>query len=199
MHTTLIDAFLPRSRIFPLRALMLAVGGSLALALSAKIQIPFYPVPVTMQNFVLLSLAMAYGPRLAAATVTLYLLEGAFGLPVFSGTPEKGIGLAYMTGPTGGYLLGFLLAAILCGRLGKQGWDRNFLTTASAMLLGNTLIYAPGLIWLGMLLGWDKPILEWGLLPFLYGDAMKLLLASLLLPLAWRAAANRSAAGSGNT
>ena len=192
MHTTLAQAFLPKSRSLSPHSVLLAVGGSLALALSAKLQIPFHPVPVTMQTFVLLTLAMAYGPRLAAATVALYLLQGALGLPVFAGTPEKGIGIAYMFGPTGGYLLGFLLAAALCGRLAQQGWDRNVFTTALAMLLGNAVIYVPGLLWLGALLGWDKPILQWGLLPFLYGDGLKLVLAAILLPAVWRLARRRS-------
>ena len=184
MHATLAQALMPKSASLP-HGLLLAGAGSLALALSAKLQIPFYPVPVTMQTFVLLTLAMAYGPRLACAAVGLYLLQGAFGLPVFAGTPEKGIGIAYMLGPTGGYLLGFLLAAGLCGWLAQRGWDRNVATTALAMLLGNALIYVPGLLWLGMLLGWDKPILQWGLLPFVYGDGLKLLLAAITLPAAW--------------
>ena len=184
-HATLAQSLLPKSASLSLHSILLVVGGSLALAASAKVQIPFHPVPVTMQTFVLLTLAMAYGWRLACATVALYLLQGAIGLPVFAGTPEKGIGIAYMLGGTGGYLLGFLLAAALCGWLAQRGWDRNILTTALAMLLGNAAIYVPGLLWLGILFGWDKPILEWGLFPFLYGDGLKLLLAALLLPATW--------------
>jgi biotin transport system substrate-specific component len=143
-------------------------------------------VPLTMQTFVVLVIGMAYGPRLGTATLVLYLAEGAVGLPVFSGTPEKGIGLAYMMGTTGGYLLGFVLAAALCGWLAERGWDRRMATTALAMLLGNIVIYVPGLLWLGSLLGWDKPILEWGLTPFLYGDLAKLALATAVLPVVWR-------------
>lgn len=191
MHATLAHAFLPTTRSLSWQNLLLVLGGSLALWVSAKIQIPFYPVPVTMQTFVLLTLAMALGARLAAAMVALYLLEGALGLPVFAGAPERGIGLAYMLGPTGGYLLGFLLAAALCGWLAERGWDRRFASTAAAMLAGNALIYAPGLLWLGATLGWDKPILAWGLLPFLYGDALKLALAAVVLPMAWRMAGRR--------
>ena len=146
---------------------------------------PFYPVPMTLQTLAVLGLGMAYGWRLAFATLLLYLAQGAFGLPVFAGTPEKGIGLAYMMGPTGGYLLGFLLAATLCGWLAERGWDRNVATTALAMLLGNIVIYVPGLLWLGTLVGWDKPVLEWGLTPFLAGDATKLVLAALILPGLW--------------
>jgi len=169
-----------------LRAVILALIGSALLTVSAKIQVPFYPVPMTMQTFVVLTLGMAYGWRLGAATVLLYLAEGAAGLPVFSGTPEKGIGLAYMMGSTGGYLIGFAAAAGLTGWLAERGWDRNVLTTALAMLIGNIVIYVPGLLWLGSLFGWDKPILEWGLTHFVLGDLAKLALAALALPLAWR-------------
>jgi biotin transport system substrate-specific component len=117
--------------------------------------------------FVVLTLGMAYGWRLGAATVMLYLVEGAAGLPVFAGTPEKGSGLAYMLGGTGGYLVGFVLAAAVCGYLAERGWDRRIVTTALAMLVGNVLIYIPGLFWLGSPFGWDKPIVEWGLTPFI--------------------------------
>jgi biotin transport system substrate-specific component len=168
-----------------LRAIVLALIGSAVLWASAKIQVPFYPVPMTLQTLAVLGLGMAYGWRLAFATLLLYLAQGVFGLPVFAGTPEKGIGLAYIMGPTGGYLLGFLLAATLCGWLAERGWDRNVATTALAMLLGNIVIYVPGLLWLGALVGWDKPVLEWGLTPFLAGDATKLVLAALILPGLW--------------
>ena len=168
------------------RAVLLAIAGSALLTLAAKVQIPFYPVPLTMQTFVVLALGMAYGWRLGGATVLLYLAEGAAGLPVFAGTPEKGIGLAYMAGPTGGYLVGFVLAAAACGWLAERGWDRRIVTTALAMVIGNVIIYVPGLVWLGSLLGWDKPVLAWGLTPFLLGDLFKLALAAAVLPLAWR-------------
>ncbi len=168
-----------------LRGAILAVLGSALLWASAKIQIPFYPVPMTMQTFVVLALGMVYGWRLGAATVVLYLAEGAFGLPVFAGTPEKGIGLAYMAGPTGGYLVGFVLAAAACGWLAERGWDRSIMKTAAAMLIGNVLIYGPGLLWLGSLVGWDKPVLAWGLTPFVLGDVTKLALAAAVLPASW--------------
>lgn len=167
------------------RGLALAVVGTALLWASAKVQVPFYPVPMTMQTFVVLALGMAYGWRLGGATLLLYLAEGALGLPVFAGTPEKGLGIAYMLGGTGGYLLGFALAAAACGWLAERGWDRRAATTALAMLIGNALIYAPGLLWLGALYGWDKPILEWGLYPFVLGDLTKLALAAAVLPLAW--------------
>jgi len=187
LNHTLIDRIWPDGRISKgLRSIILAVIGSALLWLSAKIQVPFWPVPMTMQTFVVLTLGMAYGWRLGAATVTLYLVEGAAGLPVFAGTPEKGIGLAYMLGGTGGYLVGFVLAAAVCGYLAERGWDRRVVTTALAMLIGNALIYIPGLVWLGSLFGWDKPIVEWGLTPFILGDLVKLALAAAILPLVWK-------------
>lgn len=169
-----------------LRNVTLAVAGSLALWLSAKLQVPFFPVPMTMQTFVVLIIGTAFGSRLGAATVVLYLAQGAVGLPVFAGTPEKGIGLAYMVGPTGGYLVGYVAAAALCGFLASRGWDRRMSTTALSMLLGTMVIYAFGLAWLGTVVGWDKPVLAWGLTPFLLGDLLKLALAAVLLPQAWK-------------
>ncbi len=168
------------------RNITLAVLGSIALWISAKINIPFWPVPLTMQTLVVLMMGMAFGPRLGVATVFLYLAEGALGLPVFSGTPEKGIGIAYMMSTTGGYLFGFVLAAGTVGYLAERGWDRTPWTTATAMLIGNVVIYIPGLLWLGSIVGWDKPVLAWGLTPFLAGDALKLALAAVLMPSLWK-------------
>lgn len=185
-NTLLISAAWPRHQDSLLLKAVIVFVGSLLLALSAKVQIPFWPVPMTLQTMVVLAAGMALGWRLAGATVLLYLAEGAMGLPVFAGTPEKGIGLAYMMGPTGGYLLGFLLAALLCGWLAGRGWDRHPLTALGAMLLGNAVIYASGLLWLGTLIGWDKPVLELGLYPFLAGDALKVALGAALLPSLWK-------------
>jgi len=168
------------------RGAVLAVLGSLLIWATAKVQVPFYPVPMTMQTFAVLLIGAAYGWRLGTATILLYLAEGAVGLPVFAGTPERGIGLAYMLGGTGGYLFGWIFAVAACGWLAEKGWDRNVLTTALAMLLGNILIYVPGLLWLGTLFGWDQPILAWGLTPFILGDLTKLALAAAVLPLAWK-------------
>lgn len=190
LHPTLADRLLGGQSSL-VRQALLAIGGSLALWASAKIQIPFYPVPLTMQTFMVLVIGMAFGLRLGTATIGLYLLQGALGLPVFAGTPEKGIGLAYMVGPTGGYLLGYLFAAAACGYLAERGWDRRAWTTALAMLAGNLLIYVPGLAWLGAVVGWDKPVLAWGLTPFLLGDLVKLALAAALLPLAWQGLRSR--------
>ncbi|MXZ81206.1 MAG: biotin transporter BioY [Gammaproteobacteria bacterium] len=169
---------------------LIAVGVAL-LTLSAKIKIPFYPVPVTMQTFVVLAFAMACGWRLGSMTLLSYLACGATGLPVFAGTPEKGIGIAYMLGPTGGYLLGFVLAAAVVGCLAERGWDRKPGTTFLAMLAGNVVIYVPGLIWLGSVVGWDKPVLAWGLTPFVLGDLAKIVLAMIVLPAAWKLVGRR--------
>ena len=168
------------------RNVVLAVVGSLALWASAKIQVPFYPIPITMQTFVVLVIGMTFGWRLGGATFALYLAEGAMGLPVFAGTPEKGLGLAYLIGPTGGYLLGMLLATVVVGWLAQRGWDRRILTTAAAMLIGTAVIYLPGLAWLGSVVGWEKPILSFGLIPFIPGDIAKMVLAALVLPAVWK-------------
>ena len=182
--TTMATALFPLSNPI-LRNGIMALLGSLALWVSAKISIPFWPVPLTLQTLVVLVIGMAFGWRLGMATVLLYLAEGAAGLPVFSGTPEKGIGLAYMTSTTGGYLFGFVLAAGVVGYLAERGWDRSLVKTAAAMLIGNLVIYVPGLIWLGTLLGWDNPILAWGLTPFLAGDLVKLVIAAVMMPSIW--------------
>lgn len=162
------------------------VAGSLLLTLSAKVQVPFYPVPMTMQTLVVIGLGLALGPVRGAAAVTLYLAQGALGLPVFAGTPEKGIGLAYMMGPTGGYLLGYLPAALLAGWLAERGWDRNVFTAMLAALLAGAVIYVPGLLWLGSVIGFDKPVLAFGLYPFIPGDIMKAVLAAIAFPAAWK-------------
>lgn len=167
------------------RNLVLVVVGTGLLTLSAKLKIPFYPVPMTMQTLVVLGLGMVYGWKLGFATVGVYLAAGALGMPVFAGTPEKGIGLAYMMGPTGGYLLGFILAAAVTGYLAEKGWDRRATTTFLAMLIGNIVVYVPGLIWLGSVVGWDKPVFAWGITPFLFGDLVKILVAMIVLPGAW--------------
>jgi len=183
---TLADTFWPaggeRTRW---RALALAVAGSALLVLSARLRIPFWPVPMTMQTFAVLVIGMAYGARLGALTVALYLAEGALGLPVFAATPERGIGLGYMLGPTGGYLAGFLAAAWVSGWLGEHGWDRTVVRTLAAMLAGTALIYACGLAWLATFVG-PARALDLGLLPFLPAAAAKIALAAVLLPGIWR-------------
>lgn len=164
------------------RAVALAVAGALLLTLSAKIKIPFHPVPQTLQTMVVLLVGICFGAKLGVATIMLYLSAGALGMPVFAGTPEKGIGLAYMLGPTGGYLLGFALAAMVCGTLVRLGWAQRAVSVVAVMLIGNTLIYACGLVWLGSVIGWDKPIFALGMFPFLLGDAAKIIFAATALP-----------------
>lgn len=185
-YETLVERMLPSEGARALaRDIVLAVAGTALIALSAKLKVPFYPVPMTMQTFAILVIAMAYGLRLGTATLALYIVEGAVGLPVFAGTPEKGIGLAYMMGPTGGYILGFLIAAMLAGWLAGRGFDRSPARAALAMLAGNVAIYVPGLLWLGAVVGWDKPVLAWGLYPFVLGDLVKIALGAALLPGIW--------------
>ena len=162
------------------------VAGSLLLTLSAKIQVPFYPVPLTMQTLVVIGLGLALGPVRGAAAVALYLAQGAAGLPVFAGTPEKGIGIAYMMGPTGGYLAGYLPATLFAGWLAERGWDRNVFTAMLAALLAGAVIYVPGLLWLGSVVGWDKPVLAFGLYPFISGDIIEAVLAAIAFPAAWK-------------
>jgi biotin transport system substrate-specific component len=167
------------------RGVTLAMAGSLALWASAKIQIPFWPVPMTMQTFVVLVLGTAYGWRLGTATMLLYLAEGAIGLPVFAGTPERGIGLAYMAGPTGGYLAGFVLGAALCGWLAQRGWDRSWWRTAIAMSIGHVLILLFGFLWLTSIVGAAKAYAV-GVAPFYVATVAKTALAVAALPLAWK-------------
>jgi biotin transport system substrate-specific component len=185
---TLYEHILPASPRAPswLRDVIVVLLGSLLLTLSAKIAIPFYPVPQTLQTLVVLCLGFALGPRLGVLTVLVYLAQGALGLPVFARAPELGIGPAYISGPTGGYLLGFLVAAIVVGSLARHGWDRNLPTMIVGMVLGNAIIYVFGLFWLGQVIGWDKPIYELGLTPFLLGDAVKIGIAACAVPYLWR-------------
>lgn len=186
----LADAFGPKSGALRLaKQIALVVSGILALAIAAKISVPVWPspVPVTMGTFAVLSIAAAYGTRLGLVTMLGYLLIGALGWDVFAGTSAEISGWTYMTGSTGGYLIGYVLATALLGALAARGWDRSVVWMSLAMLCGNILIYAPGLLWLGHLYGWDKPILAWGLTPFLIGDALKLLLAAVLFPAVWKA------------
>ena len=164
----------------------LAALGVCLLTLSAKTQVPAWPVPMTMQTYVVLVIGMAYGTRLAVSTVLAYLVAGALGLPVFAGTPEKGIGLAYMTGPTGGYLVGFVVAAWLCGALAARGWDRGVVRSLLAMTAAHVLILAFGVVWLAMLIGFPRAI-ALGLTPFIAATVVKTVLAGMTLPLAWRA------------
>lgn len=162
----------------------LALSGSFLIALSAQvtIRVPFSPVPVTGQTFAVLLVGFALGGRLAFISLCMYLLEGISGLPVFAG---GGAGLPWLLGPTGGYLVGFVLAATLVGSLAQRGFDRRVMTTLAAFALGQLVIYIVGAGWLSIYTGFDAAI-QAGVLPFLIGDSIKAALAALALPLAWR-------------
>lgn len=170
------------------RQLALVVLGILVLAIAAKIKVPLWPspVPITLGTFAVLTIGAAYGPRLGLVTITGYMLIGALGFDVFANSSAEASGLTYMMGSTGGYLVGFVLATLALGQFARMGWDRSPVRMALALLIGNALIYVPGILWLAHLYSWDKPILEWGLYPFLIGDGIKLALAALLLPGIWK-------------
>ena len=161
-----------------LKYVFLALIGSIVLAVSSKIKIPFYPVPMTMQTLVVLIIGIGFGWKLGLATVSLYLFEGIIGLPVFSGTPEKGIGLIYFTGPTMGYLIGFLVAVYISG---KFNYDNNLVKNFLKLMLATSFIYILGMSWLGSLIGWDKPIFQLGAQPFLLAELFKILIATLAI------------------
>jgi biotin transport system substrate-specific component len=167
---------------------VLVVLGIAALAVAAKIKFPVppSPVPVTLGTFAVLSIGAAYGPRLGLLTILGYMLVGALGFDVFAGSSAEKNGLTYMMGGTGGYLVGYVLATLALGWAARQGWDRSVVRMALAMLIGNALIYVPGLLWLsGFAESWAQT-LEWGITPFLIGDAMKLALAAVLFPALWK-------------
>ena len=161
------------------KVILIAVLGTLLLTISAKIKIPFYPVPMTMQTFVVLFLGITLGPRIGLLTISLYLFEGIFGLPVFAGTPEKGVGLVYFTGPTMGYLIGFLVAVYFSGSF---KYDKGLINTFLKLIFSVSFIYILGIIWLGTLIGWDKPVFKFGAEPFLLAELFKILLLSFLTP-----------------
>ena len=161
-----------------LKYVFLALIGSIILAVSSKIKIPFYPVPMTMQTLIVLVIGIGFGWKLGLATVSLYLFEGIIGLPVFSGTPEKGIGLIYFTGPTMGYLIGFLVAVYISG---KFSYDNNLVKNFIKLTLATSFIYILGMSWLGSLIGWDKPIFQLGAQPFLLAELFKILIATFAI------------------
>ena len=161
------------------KIILIAVAGTLLLTVSAKIKIPFYPVPMTMQTFIVLFLGIILGAKIGLLTVSLYLFEGIFGLPVFAGTPEKGIGIIYFTGPTMGYLIGFLVAVYLAGSF---KYNKGVVNTFLKLLLSVSFIYILGLVWLGILIGWDKPIFKLGAQPFLLAELFKILLLLFITP-----------------
>lgn len=188
---TLADAVWPRPSSLDgartraiVRGASLAVAGSVLLAASAQVQIPFWPVPFTMQTFAVLVIGLAYGSRLAAATTVLYLAEGAVGLPVFAGFAG---GAAHLAGPTGGYLVGFAVAATVMGFLAERGWDRSHVLTLAAMLIGEVIVFTLGVGWLARVLGGDTgAAISAGLTPFVAAEVLKIALAVAALPTAWR-------------
>ena len=158
-----------------LKYAFIALIGSITLAISSKVKIPFYPVPMTMQTLVVIIIGIAFGWKLGLATVSLYLFEGIIGLPVFSGTPEKGVGLVYFTGPTMGYLIGFLVAVFFAG---KFNYSKNLITNFLKLTFATSFIYLLGMAWLGSLIGWDKPIFKLGAQSFLLAELFKILIAT---------------------
>ena len=160
-----------------LRNILIVVIGSLLLTISAKIKIPFYPVPMTMQTFVVLMLGISVGPKLGVLAVILYLIEGIAGIPVFSNSPEKGVGLIYFTGPTMGYLIGFIFACFLCGQFKMS---TNLILIFIKLIVSVSVIYLLGILWLGSLIGWDKPIFSLGVKPFILAEIFKILILTLI-------------------
>ena len=160
-----------------LKVFLIVLLGTVALTISAKLKIPFYPVPMTMQTFIVLFLGISFGYKIGLMTVGVYLLEGILGIPVFSNSPEKGVGLIYFTGPTMGYLIGFLSATFFAGYLNLKS---NIFIIFSKLIFAVSTIYLFGALWLGTLIGWDKPILQLGVTPFLLAELFKICLLTLL-------------------
>jgi len=158
---------------------LITIVGTILITISAKVKIPFYPVPMTMQTFIILLIGITLGYRIGLATVALYLFEGIIGLPVFASSPEKGIGLVYFTGPTMGYLIGFLVAVCFAGAF---KYDKGILNTFLKLIFSVSFIYILGVIWLGTLIGWEKPIFKLGVQPFLLAELFKISLLTILIP-----------------
>jgi biotin transport system substrate-specific component len=164
--------------------LLLAIAGTLILTLSAKTKVMIGPVDISMQTLAVFLIAAAFGMRLGVATLLLYMADGAMGFPVFQGTPEKGIGIAYMLGPTGGYLAGFVVMAAIVGWAADRGWDRHPVKLFNAMLVAEIVMMAMGFAWLALLIGPEKSW-QFGILPFIVGDLIKVALAASLVPAVW--------------
>ena len=160
-----------------IKSLLVIFLGSIILTISAKVKIPFYPVPMTMQTFVVLFLGLSFGYKIGLASISLYLVEGIVGLPVFSNSPERGVGLVYFTGPTMGYLIGFITACFLASFIKIE--DNYFLIFIKLVLSVST-IYFLGVLWLGIIIGWEKPIIELGVKPFLLAEGIKIILLTIL-------------------
>lgn len=181
----LIDLALPEKGATRLAAqVFLAVVGTLLLTLSAKTKVVLGPVDMSLQTMVVLLIAASFGFRLGVATVLLYLAQGAMGLPVFQGTPEKGIGIAYMLGSTGGYLAGFVVMAAIVGWAADRGFDRNPIKLFGVMLAADAIMLAMGFAWLAMLIGAEKAW-AFGVVPFIVPDLIKVALAAAVVPAVW--------------
>jgi|TARA_B110000240_G_scaffold172489_1_gene197583 biotin transport system substrate-specific component len=182
------EVFFKTDSFLMFRRLTLVVVGIFILALFSKIKIPIWPspVPINLATLSVLTIGLTYGPKLGLTTVFGYLIIGTLGFDIFANSSAKVNGMEYMLGGTGGYLFGYLLATIALGFLARAGWDRNVFKIVLALIIGSVLIYIPGIFWLAKLYTWNKPILAWGLTPFLIGDALKILLATLVIPSIWK-------------
>jgi biotin transport system substrate-specific component len=182
------EVFFKTDSFLMFRRLTLVVLGIFILTLFSKMKIPIWPspVPINLATLSVLTIGLTYGPKLGLMTVFGYLILGTLGFDVFANSSAKVNGMEYMLGSTGGYLFGYLLATIALGFLARAGWDRNLFKIVLALIIGNALIYIPGIFWLAELYTWNKPILAWGLTPFLIGDALKILLAALVIPSIWK-------------
>lgn len=149
------------------------------ITLSAKIKVPFYPVPMTMQTFVIMAIGIAFGKRIGLLILLTYFLEGLCGLPVFAGTPEKGIGLSYILGPTCGYLIGYFVTVYLSGNIKDED---KILTRITKLIIAVIPTYVLGVMWLGTLFGWNNSIIKLGVAPFIFAELFKITLLALLIP-----------------
>ena len=186
MHSNVLASRFPLLGSEVVRQVLLVALGVVAITIAAKIKVPMWPVPVTMGTFAVLTVGAGYGLRLSVITLLAYLALGAAGVAVFAGETA---GLAYMTGPTGGYLVGYLVAAGVVGWLAEKGWSRSVAGMIGALVLGNALIYAFGMPWMAYLFLAEKGsawVMQWGMTNFLVGDAVKLMLAALLVPTLWK-------------
>jgi len=188
MSTVTVPGSFAQTRLLPqfnsrlIGFALLALLGTAIMAVAAKATVPFFPVPMTLQTLAIFGIAAAYGRNLAVATMVLYLIEGLIGLPVFAGAVA---GPAYMAGPTGGYLAGFVIAAAIVGWAADNGWSRNALKMAGAMLVADVVVFVLGFAWLSTLIGSEKAF-AFGVVPFVLGDLVKIALASALVAALWK-------------
>ena len=181
-NTTLINSLLSTYNVNTyIKNISLVLFGTLLLALSSKVQVPFWPVPMTMQTFIVFIIGMTYGPKLAFLTLLAYLFEGSLGLPVFA----KGGGIAYLTGPTAGYLYGMTIAAFVIGLFSQKGFAKSYLKSLFALLVGTLIIFTLGVAYLGSIIGYEKALIA-GLYPFIISELFKIFLATMLIPTIWK-------------